>query len=81
MLEVEFSSSFKRAFRRRITKHPVRVERFWRAVEIFKANPRDPSLRLHKLTGKLGDLLSFSVEQDLRVVFFFSKENTLASSI
>ena len=36
-----------------------------------RSNPFDPKLRTHKLSGKLKDLWSFSVEFDLRVVFQF----------
>ncbi|MEP0918408.1 hypothetical protein NC981_16380 [Leptolyngbya sp. DQ-M1] len=43
-------------------------------LEIFIANPFDPSLRTHKLSGKLKDLYSFSLEYDERVVFYFTED-------
>jgi len=49
--------------------------RFWERTEVFKSDPFDPQLRTHKLSGKLKDLWSFSVEYDLRVIFYFVDSN------
>ena len=46
-------------------------EKFWQRVEIFLENPFDSRLRTHKLTGSLKELWSFSIEYDIRVVFYF----------
>jgi len=69
MIEIGFSSSFKRAFKKRIKGHKGIEEKFWQKVEIFMKDPFDRSLRTHKLSGKLQGLWSFSIEHDLRVVF------------
>jgi len=34
----------------------------------------EPQLKTHKLTGKLQDLWSFSIDYDLRVIFYFVNE-------
>jgi mRNA interferase YafQ len=39
------------------------------ALRRFAADPRDPLLRTHKLKGELAAYWSFSVDDDLRVVF------------
>jgi|Deesub1362A_J573_1020465.scaffolds.fasta_scaffold00424_33 addiction module RelE/StbE family toxin len=75
MIEIGFSSSFKRAFKKRIKGHKEIEEKFWQKVEIFMKDPFDRSLRTHKLSGKLQGLWSFSIEHDLRVVFYFAEEN------
>jgi mRNA-degrading endonuclease YafQ of YafQ-DinJ toxin-antitoxin module len=62
MTEVAFSSSFKRAFKRRIKGNAVLEARFWERLETFRTNPFDQSLRTHKLSGRLKDLWSFSIE-------------------
>jgi len=71
MTEVAFSSSFKRAFKRRIKGNAASEARFWQSLEIFRNNPFDQRLRTHKLSGRLKDLWSFSIEHDLRIVFSF----------
>ena len=71
MTEVAFSSSFKRAFKRRVQGNAMLEARFWERLEIFRNSPFDQSLRTHKLSGRLKDLWSFSIEYDVRVVFSF----------
>ena len=68
MIEIAFSSSFKRAFKKKIASNPNVETRFWERVETFKNNPFDSKLRTHKLSGKLKDLWSFSIEYDLRII-------------
>ena len=72
MIKVSFSSSFRRAFKKRIKGNTKLESRFWVKLEVFTNNPLDPSLRTHKLSGKLKDLWSFSVEYDQRVIFYFT---------
>ncbi len=76
MIKVSFSNSFKRAFKRRLAGNVERVEKFWQTVERFQSDPYHPSLKTHKLSGKLKHLLSFSIESDLRVIFYFEEVNT-----
>jgi addiction module RelE/StbE family toxin len=75
MTEVAFSSSFKRAFKKRIASRKELEAKFWRRVEIFTRDPPDARLRTHKLSGELRDFWSFSVEHDVRVVFQFPAKN------
>ena len=39
------------------------------ALRRFAADPADPLLRVHKLKGELRDYWSFTVDNDLRVLF------------
>ena len=75
MTQVFFSSTFKRAFKKRIAGRKDLEEKFWRRVEIFTADPYDPRLRTHKLSGILSELWSFSLAYDLRVIFHFMPQN------
>ncbi|GHT68615.1 hypothetical protein FACS189452_08620 [Bacteroidia bacterium] len=72
-MEVSFSTSFQRAFRKRI-QHTNAESAFWAALDLFVLNPFTNQLRTHKLSGKLQDLWSFSFGYDLRVVFFFTDD-------
>ena len=77
MIEIAFSSSFKRAFKKSVAGNASVETRFWERVELFKSNPFDPKLRTHKLSGKLKDLWSFSIEYDLRVIFSFAGQERI----
>jgi len=73
-VEVSFSSSFKRSFKKRIKSNEELEARFWQKLEQFTADPFDQSLKTHKLSGKLKDLWSFSLDYDERVVFYFTDD-------
>ena len=75
MTQVAFSSSFKRAFKKRIERRKDLEQKFWRRVEIFTVNPHDSRLRTNKLSGELREQWSFTVEYDVRVVFSFLPNN------
>ncbi len=73
-MDVSFGESFKKAFKKRIKETKVE-EIFWNRLELFIENPFYAQLKTHKLSGKLKGLYSFSIEYDLRVVFYFTKDN------
>ena len=75
MIEIAFENSFKRSYRRKISGNQERQKRFKQKLVLFQNNPFESSLRTHKLSGKLQELWSFSVEYDLRIVFYFVDEN------
>jgi addiction module RelE/StbE family toxin len=72
-MEVSFSDSFKKVFKKRIKSKDIESE-FWEKLELFINDPFDTKLKTHKLSGKLKDLWSFSIDYNLRVVFFFTKD-------
>lgn len=74
MVEVSFSSAFKRAFKKRIKGNETLEARFWQKLEQFTIDPFEPSLKTHKLSGKLKDLWSFSIDYDERVLFYFAED-------
>jgi addiction module RelE/StbE family toxin len=72
-MEVSFSNSFKKAYKKRIKTTEFETE-FWDRLELFVNDPFDSRLKTHKLSGKLKDLWSFSIEYDLRIVFYFTED-------
>jgi addiction module RelE/StbE family toxin len=72
-MEISFSKSFKRSFKKKIEATLLEPD-FWFKLDLFVSDPFEQSLRTHKLSGKLKDLWSFSLEYDLRVVFYFTKD-------
>jgi len=72
-MEVSFSDSFRKVFNKRIKSKEIEKS-FWACVELFIADSFDPRLKTHKLSGQLKNLWSFTVEYDLRVIFYFTKD-------
>jgi addiction module RelE/StbE family toxin len=78
MIQIAFSDNFKKVFAKKIKKRPQLDALFWETVDLFINDPFHPKLKTHKLTGKLKDLWSYSVEYNIRVIFFFEDNNTKA---
>jgi addiction module RelE/StbE family toxin len=74
IVEVGFSSSFKRAFKKRIKGNADLETKFWQKLEQLTVDPFDPSLKTHKLSGRLKEFWSFSVDYDERVLFYFTED-------
>ena len=72
-MEVSFSSSFKKTFKKKIKSTELEAD-FWLKLELFINDPFNIQLKTHKLSGKLKDLWSFSLGYDLRIVFYFTKD-------
>ena len=75
MIKVAFSSSFKRAFKKKIKRNRALEEIFWEKLEKFMREPFSKELKTHKLSGQLKDLWSFSIGYDVRVIFFFAEKD------
>jgi len=61
-----------------IKKHPNVLSRYGKAMELLEIDPYHPSLRLHKLQGKLRVYCSVSITMEYRIVIdFIIKENEI----
>jgi mRNA-degrading endonuclease YafQ of YafQ-DinJ toxin-antitoxin module len=72
-MEVSFSDSFKKAFQKRI-KTTDAEPLFWNRLDVFTSDPFESKLKTHRLSGKLKDMWSFSLDYNLRIVFYFTKD-------
>ena len=69
-------SSFKRSFKRLTRKNSQLQDKILDILELLSKDPFTPSLKSHKLSGKLDGLWSCSVAYDCRVIFAFRKDTT-----
>ncbi len=58
-----------------IKKHPDVLDRYIKSIELLEIDPFHPSLRIHKLKGKLREYCSISITMKYRVVIDFIIEN------
>ena len=78
MVNLVWDSSFKRTYKKEISKNVLLKKKFWIAMQLFSRNPFDAQLRTHKLTGKLQGLWAFTVAYDCRVIFkFFDNDKSV----
>ncbi len=76
MIKVLYDPSFKRAYKKRIVAGSEREARFRSKLGVFMSDPFDSALKTHKLSGQLKGYWSFSIEYDLRVIFYFEDAET-----
>jgi mRNA-degrading endonuclease YafQ of YafQ-DinJ toxin-antitoxin module len=54
-----------------IKKNPDALDRYVKTIELLEVDPHHPSLRLHKLQGKLNNYHSVSITMKYRIVIDF----------
>ncbi len=68
MYELIFTDSYRKKERRFIKKHPDLKDRYKKTLALLMDDPHHPSLRLHKLQGKLGQYYSVSISMSYRII-------------
>lgn len=67
-----FTESYTRRAERFLKQHPNLLGVYEKTLQLLELNPSHPSLRLHKLKGKLKDLHSVSVTLAYRITLSFA---------
>lgn len=75
MITLNWSSSYKRAFKKTIKKDPLLRDRILAVMDLLQKDPFQPQLKTHKLKGILEGCWACSVEYNLRIVFDFVKNH------
>lgn len=61
---------YDKEFEKQFLALPQKIQdKACKAEKLFRANPFHPSLRLHKLRGRLKDFWSLSIDKKYRIVF------------
>lgn len=71
MIEIKFSESYEKRAIKFFKKHKNIYPQYKKTIELLEVNPNHPSLRLHKLQGKLSRFSSVSINMKYRVVIDF----------
>ncbi|SMP06736.1 mRNA-degrading endonuclease (mRNA interferase) YafQ, toxin component of the YafQ-DinJ toxin-antitoxin module [Desulfurobacterium pacificum] len=67
-----FTESYLKREKKFIKKHPELLERYKKVLRLLELNPNHPSLRLHKLKGKLSGKYSVSITMSYRIILTFA---------
>ena len=78
MLVLNWSTSYKRAFKRITKTNPSSQDTIIKTMELLQVDPFSSKLKTHKLKGILEGVWSCSVDYDLRIIFDFVK-NTVSN--
>ena len=71
MAEILYTESYLKRAGKFIRKHPDLISQYEKTLKILEINPYHPSLRLHKLHGKLSELYSVSINISYRLIIIF----------
>lgn len=71
MAELVFTESYEKKARKFLRKHSELLGQYEKTLQLLEANPYHPSLRLHKLKGKLDGICSVSINISYRICMDF----------
>ena len=75
MAEILYTDSYLKRAGKFIKKHPDLISQYEKTLKILEINPFHPSLRLHKLQGRLSQLYSVSINISYRMTIIFMIED------
>jgi toxin HigB-1 len=73
--EIIYTESYIKRAKKFIKKHPDLLSQYEKTLKLLEMNPDHPSLRLHKLHGKLNELYSISINISYRISIYFLIED------
>lgn len=71
MYSLVFTEAYTRRAIRFLRKHPDMRLAYEKTLQLLELNPCHPSLRLHKVKGRLSDLHSVSINLSYRITIEF----------
>ncbi len=71
MYRLIYAKSYNERATKFLQKHPKLVEQYKKTLSLLALNPHHPSLRLHKLSGRLKNLSSISINLSYRITLEF----------
>lgn len=71
MYEIKFSESYEKRAIKFLKKHKDVYPQYEKTIELLQHNPHHPSLRLHKLQGKMATFSSVSINMKYRIIIDF----------
>jgi addiction module RelE/StbE family toxin len=73
--KIIFTESYNKRAKKFFRRHTDLIPQYAKTLKLLKSNPFHPSLRLHRLLGKLSELYSVSINISYRISIFFIIEN------
>ena len=71
MAEIIYTESYTKRAKKFIKNYPDLLSQYEKTLKLLEMNPNHPSLRLHKLHGKLSELYSISINISYRISINF----------
>jgi len=78
---LQYSTQFTKKIKRYSRKNPQLSGTVQKTIKLFLTNPQHPSLRMHRLTGKLSDYYSIAVDRSVRIILKRKKDTWILTDI
>jgi len=75
------TSHFDRNLSKKIRRNLRLNNKVIKQLSLLKKNPKHPSLKLHKLSGKRTEEFSFWIEGNLRIIFQIYKDTIILTDV
>jgi len=75
--EIVYTAKYERRLHQFLKQHPELFSQYEKIIQLLKANPHHPSLRLHKLKGSLATFHSVSINMKYRITIEFIIQDKL----
>jgi proteic killer suppression protein len=73
--EIVYTDSYNKRARKFLKRHPELLGQYEKTLKLLEVNPFHPSLRTHKLQGRLSEMYSVSINISYRISIFFIIED------
>jgi addiction module RelE/StbE family toxin len=73
-MKIIYSPKFAREYKKLLPQIKLQAEK---AETVFRKNAFDPKLKTHKLSGRLGEFWSFSIDYKYRIIFEFGETDVV----
>jgi len=71
MYEIRFTPKYEKVSKKFLKKHQDLKQKYKKTILLLQSNPHHPSLRLHKLQGKLSHYHSIAIDMEYRIIIDF----------
>jgi addiction module RelE/StbE family toxin len=71
MYKIIETKSYLKKLKKFLKKHPDIFAKYEKTIYLLELNPHHPSLRLHKLSGKLAQYYFISIDMSYRIIIDF----------
>ncbi len=75
MFQLVFTSSYEKRLKRFLKKHAQVKSQYSKVIQILEIDPYHPSLRIHRLQGRLKEIHSISINMSYRISIEFIIED------
>ena len=70
-MQITYTTAFRGDYKKWKKQNPSKDKLITQVKNLFIQDPFHPLLKTHKLKGRLRECYAFTVEYDLRIIFYF----------